>query len=213
VNRLSRYDQGSAMPAGEGVQAEGVVKWFNSVKGFGFVAISNNAQDAFLHVSVVNRAGLQGLSENTRISCMVAPSQRGMQVTRIIEVLGMDENAGSQGGGRGNFGGGAHGGHGGGYMDGLNGGFDRGERHNGFDGGGSRETFGPETEVTGTVKWYKLDKGFGFAVPEDGTKDVFIHRSALARVGLDSIEPGRRIRMMVVNSSKGREASSISLMD
>src|SRR5262249_30053839 len=91
VSLLSRFDSGpSAMPATEGTPAEGVVKWFNSVKGFGFVAIDNNPQDAFLHISVVSRAGLQGLNENTRISCMVAPSQRGMQITRIIEVLGVD---------------------------------------------------------------------------------------------------------------------------
>lgn len=199
------------MPASEGVQAEGIVKWFNGVKGFGFVAINNNAQDAFLHVSVVNRAGLQGLSENTRISCMVAPSQRGMQVTRIIEVLGVDPNAPAPApredrGGRGDrdFGGGRDRDYGGG-------------RDRDFGGGGGyrapRESSGPEVEVVGTVKWYKPDKGFGFAVPEDGSKDVFIHRSSLAQLGMSSIDPGRRIKMMVATSQKGREASSIELLD
>ena len=85
------------MAAGEGVPAEGIVKWFNGVKGFGFVAINNDTADAFLHVSVVNRAGMQSLNEHTRIKCLVAPSQRGMQVTHIIEVLGIDENAAAQG--------------------------------------------------------------------------------------------------------------------
>lgn len=215
------------MPAGEGVQAEGIVKWFNGVKGFGFVAINNNQQDAFLHVSVVNRAGLQGLSENTRIMCEVAPSQRGMQVTRIIEVLGVDPNAPAsaprhEGGGRfddGERGGGRYGDRGdrggrGGY------GGDRGERggYGGDRGGyggdrGPRESSGPEVEVVGTVKWYKPDKGFGFAVPDDGSKDVFIHRSSLARLGMNSIDPGRKIKMMVTTSAKGREASSIEVMD
>jgi CspA family cold shock protein len=186
---LSRFDSGpAAMPANEGTQAEGVVKWFNSVKGFGFVAIDNNPQDAFLHISVVSRAGLQSLNENTRISCMVAPSQRGMQITRIIEVLGVDTSAASSSSNFGGHGGGSH------------------------HGGGS--TFsGPEVEVIGTVKWYKTDKGFGFAIPEDGSKDVFVHRSVLARVGLGTIEPGRRIRMKVQTSQKGREASSIELLD
>lgn len=183
------------MPADEGVQAQGIVKWFNGVKGFGFVAIDGNPQDAFLHISVVNRAGLQGLSENTRISCMVAPSQRGMQITRIIEVLGVDENAAASGGG-GSGGRGPRGG-------------DRG----GYGGGDHQEASGPGVEVNGTVKWYKPDKGFGFAVPEDGSKDVFIHRSALAKAGMGSIEPGRKIKMVVVASSKGREASSIEPLD
>ncbi len=169
------------MPATEGTPAQGIVKWFNSVKGFGFVAIDDNPQDAFLHISVVTRAGLQGLNENTRISCMVAPSQRGMQVTRIVEVLGIDPNAAPSGPGPG--------------------------------GGGYATPGGPEVEVVGTVKWYKTDKGFGFAIPEDGTKDVFIHRSVLARAGLGTIEPGRKIRMKVQSSQKGREASNIEVLD
>lgn len=231
VISLSRFDSGSAMPASEGTQAEGVVKWFNSVKGFGFVAIDNNPQDAFLHISVVTRAGLQGLNENTRISCMVAPSQRGMQVTRIIEVLGVDPNPPTGGGGggrdrgdrgdRGGYGGGGGGGFGGGYDDhGDRGGYggDRGDRGDRGGYGGDRgdrgaPAGGPEVEVVGTVKWYKPDKGFGFAIPDDGSKDVFIHRSVLARAGIGSIDPGRKIRMMVQTSQKGREASNIEPLD
>lgn len=202
---MSRYDLGSAMPAGEGVQADGIVKWFNGSKGFGFVAINNNSSDAFLHISVVTRAGLQGLAENTRLRCMVVPSQRGMQVTHILEVMGIDPNA---------------------PQPSTNSG-QRRER-NDFDArdsrgehgrsdfsspAQSRQPIGPEVEVTGSIKWYKTDKGFGFAMPEDGSKDVFIHRSVLERAGLQDIEPGRKIRMMVTTSQKGREASKIDLLD
>jgi CspA family cold shock protein len=169
------------MPAAEGVPAEGTVKWFNGVKGFGFVAIDGNPQDAFLHISVVTRAGLQSLNENTRISCMVAPSQRGIQITRIIEVLGIDPNAPAS---------------------------------SPSSGGGDRPpATGPTVEAEGTVKWYKPDKGFGFAVPNDGGKDVFIHRSVLAKLGMGTIDPGAKIRMQIVNSGKGREAASIEMID
>ncbi len=46
-----------------------------------------------------------------------------------------------------------------------------------------------------------------------GSKDVFIHRSVLARAGMGSIDPGRKIRMMVQSSQKGREASNIEPLD
>ena len=211
---MSRYDLGSAMPAGEGVQADGIVKWFNGSKGFGFVAINNNSSDAFLHISVVTRAGLQGLAENTRLRCMVVPSERGMQVTHIIEVMGVDQNAPQAAA--------AH------TSSGTRSGFDardsRGNqgradfssyneprRSNNHD--TPRQSAGPEVEVTGSIKWYKTDKGFGFAMPEDGSKDVFIHRSVMENAGLNDLEPGRKIRMMVSTSQKGREASKIELID
>jgi len=202
VRRLSRYDLGSAMPAGEGVQADGIVKWFNGSKGFGFVAINNNSSDAFLHISVVTRAGLQGLAENTRLRCMVVPSQRGMQVTHIIEVLGVDQNAPQP-------------------SQAPRSGFDardsRGDHGRADfstnDQQASRQPTGPEVEIMGSIKWYKTDKGFGFAMPEDGGKDVFIHRSVMERAGVSDLEPGRKIRMMVTTSQKGREASKIELLD
>ncbi len=198
---MSRYDLGSAMPAGEGVQADGIVKWFNGSKGFGFVAINNNSSDAFLHISVVTRAGLQGLAENTRLRCMVVPSERGMQVTHIIEVMGIDPNA-PQPSSRGAF-----------DARDSRGDYGRADFNPRPDNRQDRQPLGPEVEVTGSIKWYKTDKGFGFAMPEDGSKDVFIHRSVLERAGLKDIEPGRKIRMMVTTSQKGREASKIELLD
>jgi cold shock protein len=195
------------MPAGEGVQADGIVKWFNGSKGFGFVAINNNASDAFLHISVVTRAGLQGLAENTRLRCMVVPSDRGMQVTHILEIMGVDQNAPPA----------SHNANMGGprrernddYRDQPRARYDEAPRQH----TPRPQPSGPEVEVNGEIKWYKTDKGFGFAMPEDGGKDVFIHRSVLERAGLDNLETGRKIRMMVTSSAKGREASKIDILD
>lgn len=202
------------MPADEGVQAEGLVKWFNSVKGFGFVAVNNQPSDAFLHISVVNRAGLQSLAENTRILCMVAPSARGAQITRIIQVLGVDPNAPPppppprHHGGNNDFNSRSRDDYHGGRSD-------FGGNHGGSGYGSSERTppTGPGVEVTATIKWYKPEKGFGFAVPDDGGKDIFVHRSILAAIGFDSIEPGRKVRLTTHQSHKGREASALEVMD
>ena len=69
---------------------------------------------------------------------------------------------------------------------------------------------GPAEEVEGQVKWYDPKKGFGF-VAVDGSKDVFIHRSVLAREGINELAEGQRIHMKVVPGAKGLEAIGLSL--
>lgn len=78
-------------------------------------------------------------------------------------------------------------------------------------GGGRPAPTGPETEMTGTVKWYKPDKGFGFVTPDDGDRDVFVHRSILLRAGLQHIDTGQRVKLRVQSAAKGREATSLEM--
>lgn len=59
--------------------------------------------------------------------------------------------------------------------------------------------------MEGTVKWYKPDKGFGFIIPEDGMKDVFVHKTCLERNNTDLLIPGQKVTMTVRTVSKGRE--------
>jgi CspA family cold shock protein len=81
-------------------------------------------------------------------------------------------------------------------------------------GGGPRSSAprpsGPSQEMDGQVKWYNPEKGFGFVAVE-GSKDVFIHRSVLARAGISALDEGQRIRMQVVPGAKGLEATSIEI--
>lgn len=79
------------------------------------------------------------------------------------------------------------------------------------NGGGRPAPTGPETEMTGIVKWYKPDKGFGFVTPDDGDRDIFVHRSILLRAGLQHIDSGQRVRMRVQSAAKGREATSLEV--
>jgi CspA family cold shock protein len=62
------------------------VKWFNPAKGFGFVAPTNGTPDAFLHVSVVHKAGLRTLRQGATIICDLAEGEKGSQVTAIETV-------------------------------------------------------------------------------------------------------------------------------
>ena len=65
--------------------------------------------------------------------------------------------------------------------------------------------------MSGTVKWYKPDKGFGFIIPEDGEKDVFVHQSCLDRNGVDFLVPGQQITMKIRDVAKGREVLELEL--
>ena len=59
----------------------------------------------------------------------------------------------------------------------------------------------------GTVKWFNPSKGFGFIQPEDGSRDVFVHISAVERSGLGTLTEGQRVSFEVV-TERGKQAAS-----
>ncbi len=60
--------------------------------------------------------------------------------------------------------------------------------------------------ATGTVKWFDPAKGFGFIQPEDGSKDVFVHITAVERAGMGSLAEGQRVNYEVV-TERGKQAA------
>jgi CspA family cold shock protein len=185
-------------PRSSGPEIDAVVKWFNPQKGFGFAELGDGSGDAFLHVRAVEAAGYRELEPGTRLTVRVAQGQKGPQVTEITSV---DTSTATPGGG------GGRGGPGGGPGRGP------------YQGQPRRSPYqseprdqGPAQEIAGTVKWYNPAKGFGFIAAEDQGKDVFVHRSVLERAGIPDLQEGQRVQISVVQSQKGREATSIDLM-
>ncbi|MGZ9115770.1 MAG: cold-shock protein, partial [Methylocystis sp.] len=68
---------------------------------------------------------------------------------------------------------------------------------------------------TGAVKWFNAQKGFGFIQPDAGGQDVFVHISAVARAGLDSLAEGQKVSYeLVVDKRSGRSsADKLQLQD
>jgi len=60
----------------------------------------------------------------------------------------------------------------------------------------------------GTVKWFNATKGFGFIQPEGGSKDVFLHISAVERAGLTSIADGQQVTFDLERGRDGRESAT-----
>ena len=63
----------------------------------------------------------------------------------------------------------------------------------------------------GTVKWFNGQKGFGFIQPDDGSKDVFVHISAVERAGMYSLNEGQKVTFDVVANSKTGKSSAENL--
>lgn len=171
-----------------GPEVKATVKWFNPDKGFGFVALSDGSGDVFLHANALQAAGYQNVSPGATVRVRVGQSQKGRQVEQVVSV---DESTAQP-------------------------------VRSGGSGFGARPPRGPRAprrpvdlssavEMTGVVKWYNPEKGFGFITTPGGGRDVFVHASALEVAGLPPLQEGQAVRMNVVQGAKGPEVGSISL--
>lgn len=169
----------------EGPAVDATVKWFNADKGFGFAELADGTGDVFLHVAVLQTSGHQSVAPGAKLRVNIGQGQKGRQVTRVLEI---DESTASE---------------------------SPPPRRPPMGGGGPRgPRMAPDpstaVEMSGTVKWFNGEKGFGFVTANDQGKDVFVHISVLNRAGLNSLAEGQSVTMRVVETQKGREAISIS---
>ena len=65
---------------------------------------------------------------------------------------------------------------------------------------------------TGTVKWFNKVKGFGFIQPDDGSKDVFVHISAVQRAGMQSLREGQKVSFDVMQERGKTAAGNLKAM-
>ena len=196
-------------PQAEAARLSGKIKWFNRSKGFGFIVPDDGTSDVFLPLSVLERSGFGEAPDGASITFEWVQGPKGRAA---VQVLDLDTSTATpraprDRGDRGDRGGfrprGGDGYGGGGYGGGGGGG--------GY-GGGNDMPSGPAESLEGVVKWYDPARGFGFILPNDGSKDIFVHVTALRRSGIEGLEPGQPVRMMVSQARRGREASQIELL-
>ncbi len=169
-------------------ELEATVKWFNADKGYGFVALTDGSGDVFLHVNTLQAAGVQTVNPGATLRVRVGQGQKGRQVDQVTSV---DESTATAPARRSPY---------------------QQRPPRSYDSAPRRQVdLSSAVEMTGTVKWYNPDKGFGFITPQSGGKDVFIHATVLERAGLGPLAEGQSVRMGVVQGAKGPEAGTISL--
>jgi CspA family cold shock protein len=64
-------------------------------------------------------------------------------------------------------------------------------------------------KITGLVKWFNADKGFGFITPQDGSKDVFVHFSAIQSSDFKTLDEGQNVEFSIENGAKGPSAVNV----
>ncbi|ADI78318.1 RNA chaperone/antiterminator CspA [Pantoea agglomerans] len=64
-------------------------------------------------------------------------------------------------------------------------------------------------KMTGLVKWFDAGKGFGFISPQDGSKDVFVHFSAIQSNDYKTLDEGQQVEFTIENGAKGPSAANV----
>jgi len=169
------------MPAQVVGTGKGVVKFFNAQKGFGFIQQETGGEDVFVHISAVERAGLEGLAEGQGLEFNLIDrggkiSAQDLQV--VGDVIPVESRGPSAGGG---------------------------DAAGGGAGAPRRELTGEK--ATGTVKFFNAMKGFGFLVRDDGQPDAFVHISAVERSGLSALNEGERYEFDLEVDRRGKHSA------
>ena len=160
-------------------EVRGCVKWFNVVKGYGFVTPDDGSPDVFLHLSVLRQAGHDKLLPGATVVCEAVEGAKGLQAHRIVNVdfstadpeeveLASVRPAAQE----------------------------------------SRQVAVRGEVVEATVKWFNPHRGYGFVCGDDGA-DIFVHMVTLRRAGVVVLETGQTVSVRVVQGPKGLMATDI----
>lgn len=154
----------------------GVVKWFDAVKGFGFIVPDDGGPDVLIHYNLLAAVGRKSLPEGARLSVDVQQGPRGLQA---VEIHAVDLSTALP-------------------CEPAEPRRPRTQRSNPLDFEAKAGAYEPVT-----VRWFNRAKGYGFVLREDGVTQAFVHVETLRRAGLDMVEPDQPLLARIADGPRG----------
>ena len=170
-------------PAASARPLRALVKWFLLSKGYGFLEPEDGSPDIFCHISAVEASGRDTLPQGAVVTCETVQGDRGPQVSKILSVEAPAVEARPPAGAR--------------PLD---------ARYTAQYAGAQPPA---DMDLPGTVKFYDPVRGFGFVVPDDGGREVFVHASVLLRSGMADLMQGQRVFVRAESVPRGLQATEI----
>jgi CspA family cold shock protein len=162
----------------------GHVKWYDAVKGYGFVVPEGGGADIMVHASCVRAFGKVALTEGSRISVIATQGQRGLNAQEIVDLEEVSPPETAVG-------------------------FAEASRPTEFL--GADVEVGPM--VPARVKWFDKQKGFGFVNVFGRDEDVFVHMETVRRCGFQDLASGEGMAVRTFRGPRGLMVAELKLWE